>query len=126
MARGGTPRPVQMPPADAFDEVTNGIGAVIDVEQRRLRPLEEHGLPGGHGLVQEKRRVGHPRPQPLAVRHQVLEHRLPVERGVLDRVVPGVDVLAHFGGEGVALAKEVADADAAAANLVFVGRTDAA
>src|SRR5688572_32606768 len=24
IARGGTPRPVQTPPADAFDEVTNG------------------------------------------------------------------------------------------------------
>ena len=40
--------------------------------------------------------------------------------------VAGADVLAHLVGQRLAIAEQVADADAAAADLVLVGRTDAA
>ena len=38
---GPMPPPVQAPPATGFDEVTNGIGAVVEVEERPLGALEE-------------------------------------------------------------------------------------
>ena len=99
---------------------------MVDVEQRGLGALEQHRLPRRDRLVQDQRHVAHPRLHPLALRHQLVEHRLPVERRILDRAVARADVLAHLGGQRLAIAQHVADADAAAPDLVLVGRTDAA
>jgi hypothetical protein len=44
MSRGPSPDPAHAPPAVGFDDVTYGIGAVVEVEERRLRTLEQHVL----------------------------------------------------------------------------------
>ena len=44
MAVGPMPAPTAAPPAVVLDEVTYGIGAVVHVEQRALRALEQHAL----------------------------------------------------------------------------------
>ena len=98
---------------------------MIDVEQRRLRALEHHVLAVGHHAMQRQRHVGHPRPHPLAGRDDLVEDRLPVERGVLDDAVPRADVLAHFLGQRVAIAEQIADANAPPPDLVLVGGSDA-
>ena len=115
--------------ADAADRrVRRGdvrIGAVIDVEQRALRAFEQDRLAVAHRLRQQQRDVAHHRPHPLAVRQQLRQHRLPVHRAVLDEAVARVDVVADVLLEPLRIG-EVADADAAARDLVLVGRADAA
>ena len=49
------------------------VGAVVDVEQRRLAGLEQHGLVGGERLVQQQRGVGDHRAEPVDVRQQLLD-----------------------------------------------------
>ena len=55
---GPTPPPVQAPPATGLEDVTNGIGPVVEVEERPLGSLEEHVVPGSQRVLDEGRRVG--------------------------------------------------------------------
>ena len=79
-----------------------------------------------HSRARKQRYVADPRPDALTVGHELIEQRLPVERRFLDDVVARVDVLAHLLRQRVAVAEQVADANAAAADLVLVRRPDAA
>ena len=101
------------------------IRAVIDVEQRALRALDQDRLAVGHRPGQQHRDVAHHRPQALGVRQQLRQHRLPVHRAVLHEAVARVHVVAHVLLEPLRIV-EVADADAAARDLVLVRRADAA
>ena len=98
---------------------------MIDVEQRPLRPFEQHRLPRGHRLIQEQRNVAHPRAEAGRVLEELRQHRLPVHRRIVDQAVSRGHVVAQhlFEGAGVG---QIADADAAARDFVFVGRPDAA
>ena len=100
------------------------IGPVIDVEHRALRALDQDAPAGAGRLVERDRHVAGPAAHPVAKGEQLIVDRLPVERGVLDHPVAGADVLAHVVGQGLRV-DEVADADAPAADLVFVRGTDA-
>ena len=104
------------------------IGAVIDVEQRPLRALEEHGRALVEGLAEDEAGVGHVRPHPLAV-GQVVVGDLP---GV--DAAPVVDLGQHLvlvpQGELELLPEDagieqVLDPDADPGDLVAVGRADA-
>ncbi len=99
---------------------------MIDVEQRRLRAFEHDAAVFRAQLRQEQRDVADPRAKPLAEHHHLVEQRLPVERRFLDDLVARVHVLADFLRQRVPVAEQVAHADAAAADLVLVGRADAA
>ena len=125
MARAPTPSPVQTPPIVAFDDVTYGIGAVVDVEERALRALEHDRLPFPPRLVEEHRHVGHPPAHPFPAALEIVVDLPPVHRRLLDQPVARVDVVADGFGERVRVG-EIADAHAAARDLVLVGRTDAA
>jgi hypothetical protein len=98
---------------------------VVDVEQRTLRALEEDGLPGGHRLRQQDGDVAHHRPQAFGVRQQLRQHRPPVHGAVLHEAVAGGDVVVDVLLEPLRIV-EIADADAAARDLVLVRRPDAA
>ena len=52
MRFGGTPEPVQAPPAVVFETGDVRIGAVVEIEERPLRALEEHLAFFGERLVQ--------------------------------------------------------------------------
>ena len=101
------------------------IGAVVDVEERALRALEHDRLPFPPRLVEEHRHVGHPPAHPFPAALEIVVDLLPVHRRFLDQPVAGVDVVADGFGERVRVG-EVADAHAAARDLVLVGRADAA
>ncbi len=58
MRVGPMPEPTAAPPAVGLDDVTNGIGAVVDVEQGALRALQQHGLAGLERLVEQQPGVG--------------------------------------------------------------------
>ena len=106
-----------------------GVRAMVDVEQRALRALEQDGLALAHGIVQHLAGLGHIRLEDAGVRQVLLAD-------LLDRVgVQTVDLLQ----DGVLLDKrrldlqaedllvhEVLDADALASHLILVARADAA
>ena len=98
---------------------------MVDVEQRALRALEQDRLPRAHRVGEQHRHVANHRPHPLGVLQQLSEHRLPVHRVVLDQPVARGDVVADVLLEPLRIV-EVADADAAARDLVLVRRPDAA
>ena len=98
---------------------------MIDVEQRALGAFEEDRLAVAHRLAEQQRHVADPGTHALAVLQQLLEHRPPVHRGVLDETVAGRDVVADVLLEPLRVG-QVADADAPAGDLVLVGRPDAA
>ena len=59
---------------------------MVEVEQRRLRALEEHALPVAQRRVDVERRVGDVRTQPLRVALVLARDRLELERlGFVDR-----------------------------------------
>src|SRR5687768_12521491 len=91
-----------------------------------MAALEEHRLSRPDRLMQGQRYVAHPGLHPLALGHQPVVDRPPIERRILDGTVARADVFAHFGRERFAIPQHVADADAAASDLVLVSGTDAA
>ena len=125
---GPMPRPVAAPPAVRIRRGDERIGAVVDVEQRALRALEHHRAAGRHRAMQIERRVGDERLQTRPDRAQIRQHVLPLHVRVAHEAVARGDVLVHRARERavVARVREIADAHAAAADLVFVGRPDAA
>ena len=97
---------------------------MIDVKQRRLRPFVHHVAVAGAQLREKQRHVADPRTQPLAVGDELIAQRLPVERRFLDDLIARMDVLADFVRQRVAIAEQIAHADAATADLVLVRRPD--
>ena len=114
------------------DRVRGGderIGAVVEVEQRRLRALEEHVLAGGERLVDEQRGVADDRAQPLGVALVARRDLVEVEAvDLVDALEPDVllgerdlDLLAQD-----LRVEDVLDADADPRGLVGVAGADAA
>ena len=97
---------------------------MVDVEQRRLRTLEHHVPAFGDHPMERERDIGHPRTHPFAGGHDLIEDRLPVERRILDHAVSCADVLAHFVGQRITIAEQVAHANAATPDLVLVSGAD--
>ena len=116
----------------AGDRVRRGherVGAVVDVEQRGLRALEDHELLVVERAVQQRGGVGDVLLEPVAVEQVLLGHRLQVERGVaLERaqhellgLERGHDLLLED-----LLVEQVLDADAQPRRLVGVAGADPA
>ncbi len=115
----------------AGDAVARGdvrIGAVVDVEQRSLRALEQHVLAGPVRVVERVADVADHRPERLAGAHRGVEDRLERERlGVepaFEREVVQREQLAQLGSEALGML-QVLDAQRAARDLVLVRRADA-
>ena len=131
MCRVGTPEPAAIPAALLFELVTYGIAAVVDVEQRPLRPLEQEPLAPAERLVEPGRRVADERPEPLGVAEVLVGDGVGVERlevGEHRREQPVLvgDDPAEVLAEPVGVV-EVADPDAVdPADLVAVARADPA
>ena len=102
---------------------------MVDVEQRTLRAFEQHALALLAQLVKDAGDVGLHRFDVLAEGERVVERLLEVDG--FDAEVLGqhevviVHRAAQLLGQFVRVA-QIGDANAAARNLVFVGRTDAA
>ena len=105
------------------------IGAVVDVEQRALRAFEQHALALLAQLVKDAGDVGLHRLDVFAEGQRLVERLLEVDR--VDAQVLGqhevvvVERRAQLLGELLGV-MQVGDADAAARDLVLVGRADAA
>ncbi len=125
---GAIPEPVQAPPAVALLEVTK-VGAVVDVEQRRLPGLEEDVLAALQGLVEQQAGVADVRRQPVGVLHEVLDDRVDGEpAAVVDlgqQLVLQLECVLDLAVQDL-LVEEVLDADADPVHLVGVRRADAA
>ena len=126
---GPMPEPAHAPPAVGFAAGHERIGAVVDVEQGPLRPLQEHDPALVERPVEHQRGVGDVRPEPLGIDGVLLDDRLGVDPA------PVVDLGEHL----VLLAKrqvellpqdagveQVRGAHAHPADLVPVGRPDPA
>ena len=107
-----------------------GIGAVVDVEQRALRALEDHQLAAVEALPRDRGRVGDVGREPVAVGHVVLGHLVQIERAGpwRTRAAPGrlgSSAALIFSLEDL-LVEHVLNADAEPRGLVGVARPDAA
>ena len=105
------------------------VGAVVDVEHRRLGTLEQHRPALVERPVEQQRGVGDHRPQPVGVRQQLLDHRVDRDRATV--VGLGQQLVLHVEGPldllgQDRLVEEVGDPDADAVDLVGVRRPDAA
>jgi hypothetical protein len=106
-----------------------GIGAVVEVEQRSLRALEQHAPTRIEGLVEQERRVGDVRRQAVGEAQEVAQDDAAVERR---DVVDALQQVVLDGQRGVHLllqdlpVEQVLRADPDARRLVGVGRAHAA
>ena len=120
--------PVQAPPAVVFEEVTYGIGAVVDVEESALRAFEQDLLSLLQRVMQIDDGVGDERPQFFAGREKIRVHFREGDRSGAERLQDAV-VLLHLGpqffGEQFGL-HQIGHAQAGARGFVAVGGTDAA
>jgi hypothetical protein len=126
---GPIPTPTAAAPATGPRRGDERIRAVVEVEQRPLRALEQDEAPVAQGAVDEQRRVDDIRPQPLreplVARRQLLE----LERlGAVDALEPDVllgqrdlDLLAQD-----LRVEQVLHADPEPRRLVRVGGADPA
>jgi hypothetical protein len=108
---------------------TSSIRDVVDVEQRGLAGLEQHGLAAVERLVEQQPGVAHHRPQPVGEREQLLDGLLDGGRAAVvdlgeDLVLEVQHALDLLGQD--LLVEEVLDPDADAVHLVGVRRADAA
>ena len=102
---------------------------MVEVEQRRLRALEQHRVALRHLALQHQRDVGDARALPLAERREVRDHALPVDVGRAARAAQHVLVVPARLGQLVHERRgtpQVAERHAATAGLVLVGGADAA
>ncbi len=102
---------------------------MVEVEERRLRTLEQHRVPLRHLAVQDERDVGDPRAVALAERDEVGHDAVPVDVGRAARAPQHLLVVPARLGQLVGQrlrAEEVAERHPAAARLVLVRRADAA
>ncbi len=105
-----------------------GIGAVVEVEEDALRPLEEDLLAGVQRVPAELCGVGDVRLQAVAVGHVLLGHRVQIERRVLGVRAQHLPLRLHRGHDLLAqdlLVEQVLDADPKARCLVRVTGSDA-
>ncbi len=105
------------------------VGAVVDVEQGALRPLQQDGLALFQRLVQQQPGIGDAVLEPFGLGEQVLHHLGRLERlAVVDLdqhlVLEFQCALDLFGQQ--LLVEHVGDPDADAGDLVLVAGTDAA
>ena len=106
-----------------------GVRAVVDVEQRALRALEQDGLTGAHGLVQQLGRFGHVRLEDARIGQVLLAdllHRVGVQ--AVDLLEDGVLLRKHrfqLETEDL-LVQQVLDANALSGHFVLVAGADAA
>ena len=102
---------------------------MVDVEQRALRALEQDGLAGAHGLVQQLGRLGHVRLEDARIGQVLLAdflHRVGVQ--AVDLLEDGVLLRKHrfqLEAEDL-LVQQVLDANALAGHFVLVAGADAA
>ena len=102
---------------------------MVDVEQRALRALEQDGLAGAHGLVQQLGRLGHIRLEDARIGQVLLAdflHRVGVQ--AVDLLEDGVLLRKHrfqLKAEDL-LVQQVLDANALAGHFVLVAGADAA
>ena len=129
MSAGPTPAPTQAAPGDRVRRGDEGIGAVVEVEQRPLGALEDHGPAGVERLPAEVRGVGDERLEPVAVAQVLLGHRVEVEPRVLGERAQHLLLGLQRGHDLLAQdlrVEEVLDPDPEAGGLVRVAGADAA
>ena len=127
-ADGPVPLPDAGGPGDGVGRGDERIGAVVDVEQHALRALEQDAPAGAPRFVEvAPDRAGEGQHE-IGDRGEVAAEALAVDRRLAEagaeRVVVGAQAV-ELGVEFVQMGK-VADADRAAADLVLIGRADAA
>ena len=106
-----------------------GIGAVVEIEQRPLRALEEHRPAGVERVPAELGGVGDVVLEAVAVGDVLLGHRVQVELRVLGVRAEELALRLHRGHDLLAqdlLVEQVLDADPEARGLVGVAGPDAA
>ena len=128
MAPGPRPEPVGGLAGDRVRRGDERIGAVVDVEQRALRALEQDAL-AGRGA--RRRAASRPRPcrAAPAARPPAARRRSPRGRSRPGRGRGAARCDARAAGRSCRQRREVGEvhhADGAAADLVLVGRADAA
>jgi hypothetical protein len=105
------------------------VGAVVVVQQRSLRPLQQDRLALLEGLAQQRPGVGHHGPQQLPEREEVIGELASVVGLLAVDVLEDGVLLAQsrleLGAENV-LVEDVLHPDARARDLVLVGGADAA
>src|SRR5699024_4729977 len=105
------------------------VGAVVHVQHGGLAALHQHALAAVQGLVEDLRGIDEHRGQAVRVGQEVLHDLLRLDRAAVVHlhqhlvllIQRGFDLLAQDG-----LVQQILGADADAANLVLVGRADAA
>ena len=129
MSFGPTPVPVQAEAETGFERGHERIRAVVDVQQRALRALEEDVVAGVQDVPGELGGIGDELRDPVPVGEVVLGHRLQVELRRL-RVRAQLQALGLHRGDDLLLedllVQQVLHADAQAGGLVGVARADAA
>ncbi len=106
-----------------------GIGAVVEVEHRRLGALEEHGLLAVERVPAEPGGVGDVRLEAVPVGEALLGHRVQVEVAVLGEGPQQLALRLHRGHDLLAQdlrVEEVLDPDPEPQRLVRVAGADAA
>ena len=128
MRCGGTPEPVQEPPAVVLRRGDEGVGAEVDVEEGALRALEEDALLFRELLVQPDDGVGEVGAELARGLEVGLVDLGEAERLAAERLEDGVvflDAGLELDGKFLGLG-EVDEAQAGAGGLVAVGGADAA
>ena len=123
------PRRRERVPGDRRRRRDERVRPVIEVEQRALGALEQHVLTVAQRLVQQRRRVGDVRLEPLGVAEVVLHDPVGVERQPAVDLREDLVLLSQDDLELLAedlLVEEVLDAQPDAGGLVGVRGADAA
>ena len=127
-AVGGTPSPVQHPPAGMAGGNVR-VRPEVDVEQRPLRAFGQDPAPVVEGVVQVLGGVGDVRVDLLIELHVLVDDAVDVEPfrpvDVFENLVFGFDRPGELAAQNVAV-QQVHDANAGPRKLVGVGRADAA
>ena len=129
MSRGPTPAPTHAAPGDRVRRGDERIRAVVDVEQRALRALEQDDAVVVERAVGQRRRVGDELLQAMAEREVLVAHRLEVQPRVA-RERPQAQALRLERGHDLLLedllVEHVLHADPEARGLVGVAGPDPA
>ena len=116
-------------PGNAVAGGDKRIRAVVDIEQRTLRALEQEVVAGGLRLVQEPRHIRHHRPDALGKSQRFLERLAKIDRRRLEVVfeheVVQVEDLAQLRCKPLAI-EEILQTDRTSRDFVLIGGPDAA
>ena len=126
---GPTPEPVAAPPAQHEELRDERIGAVVDVEQRALRALEQNMLALAQRVVEQLGGFGHMGTNDFGEGQVGLANLVDGERTLAVHLLE--NGIFHLKGSfdlhaEHMLVEQVLDANAAAGSLVLIARTDAA